>query len=73
MVIGTFAFGWSILRHKQFPLWTGWFVILSTCVSFAVEIARLPDVGVTLANVMLNGALIAMGWQLVATARTPAT
>ena len=69
VVVGTFAFGWSILRHRAFPAWTGVFVILSTCISFAVEIARLPDVGVTLANVILNVALITMGWTVVRSTR----
>lgn len=67
IVVGTFSFGWAVIRHGVFPKWTGYFVIVSTVMTFAVEIAKLSDIGISLANLVLNAALIVMGIQVWST------
>ncbi|MEM7532882.1 MAG: hypothetical protein AAF639_11945 [Chloroflexota bacterium] len=65
VVIGSIAFGIAVFRAGVFARWTGILTVVSTLITLAVEILALPEIGISIANVFLNVALIAMGWQAI--------
>lgn len=65
LILGGLLFGWSVMRAKVLPSWTGLTLMVGVVVNLVMNASPLPEISQVLGSTLRNIAFIGMGWALL--------